>query len=76
MSRAQTSSRIPDVDPKSAVGAALTTAIQTKLRTYLGADYVDRSLAQVGVPRQSCSLALFPCIVPQPGVPALSLLLC
>ncbi|KAL4855256.1 Polyadenylate-binding protein 2 [Chlorella vulgaris] len=46
MSRAQTSSRIPDVDPKSAVGAALTTAIQTKLRTYLGADYVDRSLAQ------------------------------
>ncbi len=48
MSRAQTSSRIPDVDPKSAVGAALTTAIQTKLRTYLGADYVDRSLAQVG----------------------------
>lgn len=41
------SSRVPDVDPKSPAGAALTSAVQDKLRAYLGADYDDRSLAQV-----------------------------
>lgn len=40
--------RIPDVDPKSAAGVALTDAVQRKLRQFLGSDYVDRSLAQVG----------------------------
>ncbi|EFN60040.1 hypothetical protein CHLNCDRAFT_133263 [Chlorella variabilis] len=39
-------SRIPSLDPKSAAGLAVTTAVQGKLRHYLGADYEDRSLAQ------------------------------
>lgn len=46
-SRQKSASRIPDVDPKSPAGVALTTAVQDKLRQFLGADYTDRSLAQV-----------------------------
>lgn len=46
--RQTSAQRIPDVDPKSAAGVALTNAVQAKLRQFLGADYVDCSLAQVG----------------------------
>ena len=45
--RRQSATRIPDIDPKSAAGLALTEAVQSKLRQFLGADYTDRSLAQV-----------------------------
>jgi hypothetical protein len=63
MSR-QSSSRVPDVDPKSPAGVALTSAVQDKLRAYLGADYVDRSLAQVTARAAFGVLLHRPCAVP------------
>lgn len=48
LQRRKSASRIPDVDPKSPAGVALTTSVQEKLKQFLGMDYSDRSLAQVG----------------------------
>lgn len=44
--RRKSASRIPEIRPESPAGVALTTAVQDKLRKFLGADYTDRSLAQ------------------------------